>query len=76
MSTRAGCGCCRSRRERAADAAGIVEGDVLLTVDNKSVDSAAELDDVLGQLGARKSVAVLVQREEGPVFLALQLGRE
>ena len=60
----------------AADAAGIVEGDVLLTVDNKSVDSAAELDSVLEQLGARKSVAVLVQREGGPVFLALQIARE
>ena len=53
--------------------AGIVSGDVILMVDNKSVDSARELRGVLGELDGRKSVAVLVQRAEGPVFLALQL---
>jgi len=56
-----------------ADDAGIVVGDVILMVDNKSVDSESELGDVLDELDQRKSVAVLVQRDEGPVFLALKI---
>ena len=56
-----------------ADQAGIVAGDVVLMVDNKSIDSSADLADVLAGLDGRSSVAVLVQREEGPVFLALQM---
>ena len=56
-----------------ADRAGIVPGDVVLMVDNVAVDSAAELDRVLSGLGERTSVPVLVQREDGPTFLALKL---
>ena len=58
-----------------ADLAGIEPGDVLLTVDNKSVDSPEEFGSVVQKLGDANSVAVLVQREQdsGPVFLALQI---
>ncbi len=56
-----------------ADAAGIEPGDILLMVDNKPVDSPAQFESVVEQLGSNKSVAVLVQRESGPVFLALQM---
>ena len=56
-----------------ADEAGIAAGDVILMVDNKSVDSSADLAGVLADLEDRASVAVLVQRESGPVFLALQM---
>ena len=56
-----------------ADKAGIIAGDVISVVDNKPVDSARELNDVLDELNGRRNVAVLVHREEGPVFLALQL---
>lgn len=59
-----------------ADTAGIVDGDVILMVDNKSVDSGRDLRDVLDELDDRKSVAVLVQRPEGPEFLALQIEEE
>lgn len=59
-----------------ADEAGIVEGDVILMVDNKAVDSAGDLATVLGELDGRTSVAVLVQREDGPLFLALKLDGE
>ncbi len=58
-----------------ADVAGIEPGDILLTVDNKPVDSPDEFGAVVQKLGDSKSVAVLVQREQdsGPVFLALQI---
>lgn len=56
-----------------ADKAGIIEGDVISMVDNKPVDNARDLQNVLSELQGRRSVAVLVHREEGPVFLALQL---
>lgn len=56
-----------------AEKAGVQAGDVLLMVDNKTVDSPQEFGQVIEDLGDRKSVAVLVQRPEGPVFLALAL---
>ncbi|MFK8078736.1 MAG: Do family serine endopeptidase [Granulosicoccus sp.] len=56
-----------------ADNAGIVVGDVISMIDNKPVDSARDMSDVLSELEGRGNVAVLVHRDEGPVFLALQL---
>ena len=64
----------RTINDGPADIAGIEPGDILLMVDNKPVDSPAEFASVVRALGGgTKSVAVLVQRESGPVFLALQL---
>jgi serine protease Do len=59
-----------------AGSAGIAAGDVILMVDNKSVDSPTEFDSVLAALEDRKSVPVLVQRAQGPVFLALKLDEQ
>lgn len=56
-----------------ADAAGIVVGDVISMVDNKPVDSIRDLLSVTSELSGRSNVAVLVHRDEGPVFLALKL---
>lgn len=53
--------------------AGIRADDVISMIDNKAVDSAADVEKVLTELDGRKSVAVLVHRTEGPVFLALQI---
>ena len=53
--------------------AGIVEGDVISMVDNKPVDNARDLQEVLTELQGRQNVALLVHRDGGPVFLALQL---
>lgn len=53
--------------------AGIRADDVISMIDNKAVDSAGDVGMVVAELGGRKSVAVLVHREEGPVFLALQI---
>ena len=56
-----------------ADNAGIIAGDIISTVDNKSIDTPADLTAILGELDERKSVAVLVHRTDGPVFLALKI---
>lgn len=56
-----------------ADQAGIVEGDVISMVDNKPVDNASDMASIISEVQERGSVAVLVHRSEGPVFLALQL---
>lgn len=53
--------------------AGIRADDVISMIDNKAVDSAMDVEKILAQLDGRRSVAVLVHREEGPVFLALQI---
>ncbi len=56
-----------------ADLAGVLPGDVLLMVDNKPVDTPNQFNEVVAELDDEGSVAVLVQREQGPVFLALKL---
>jgi len=53
--------------------AGIQVNDVISMIDNTPVDSAKDVNDVLADLDGRKSVAVLVHRPSGPIFLALQL---
>ncbi len=59
--------------EGPAGKAGVVVGDVISMVDNKPVDNGRELATVLSEMQGRRSVAVLVHREDGPVFLALQV---
>lgn len=59
-----------------ADKAGILAGDAILTIDNKTVDTPREFASVVNGVEGEKSVPVLVQREEGRVFLALQLREE
>lgn len=56
-----------------AQLAGIQSGDVISMIDNKAVDSAEDVAQVLSEVDGRTSIAVLVHRAEGPVFLALQL---
>lgn len=56
-----------------AQKAGILVDDVISMIDNKAVDSASDVAQVLRELDGRTSVAVLVHRVEGPVFLALQI---
>ena len=56
-----------------AQKAGVRADDVISMIDNKAVDSASDVQQVLAELDGRTSVAVLVHRVEGPVFLALQI---
>jgi serine protease Do len=57
----------------AAQAAGMRRGDILLRIDNRAVDSAAGFAHLVRDLPAGKSVPVLVQRRDGPLFLALKV---
>jgi serine protease Do len=56
----------------AAQEAGIRSGDVLSMIDGKKIRSVKHFKEVVQELSEGKSVAVLVQRQQGPVFLALR----
>jgi serine protease Do len=53
--------------------AGIREQDVIVMVNNIPVESADQFRELVEDLPAGKSVAVLVQRSTGPVFLAMRV---
>ena len=55
-----------------ASDAGILKGDVITMIDNKEIDSIGDFDNVTQDLKSGKSVALLVQRRAGPVFLAIR----
>ena len=52
--------------------AGIQEGDVITMIDNQEIASIDDFEKVTGKLKSGKSVALLVQRRAGPVFLAIR----
>lgn len=56
----------------AAQDAGIQNGDVITMIDNKAVSSLNDFDEITNDLKIGKSVALLVQRASGPVFLAIR----
>jgi len=57
----------------AARAAGVREGDVITLFDGQEVTGPSQFHDLVGKTPAGRSVAVLVQRREGPMFLALRM---
>ena len=56
-----------------AKKAGIREGDVILSLNNEKITDLDKLDDIVKQLPAGRSVAVLIQREGSPVFLPMRI---
>ena len=52
--------------------AGIQKGDVITMIDNQEIDSVDAFEEVTDELKPGKSVALLVQRRSGPVFLAIR----
>jgi serine protease Do len=56
----------------AAQDAGIQSGDVITMIDNQAVASLEDFDKITSGLKSGKSVALLVQRASGPVFLAIR----
>ncbi|MDH5356176.1 MAG: DegQ family serine endoprotease [Gammaproteobacteria bacterium] len=56
----------------AARDAGIQKGDVITMIDNREISSIEEFEEVTDGLSSGKSVALLVQRRSGPVFLAIR----
>ena len=59
--------------EGAASKAGISKGDVILSINNEPVKNTEQFDRLVDALPAGKSVAVLVQREGNPTFLAIRV---
>jgi serine protease Do len=55
-----------------ANDAGIMKGDVITMIDNRTIDSVDDFEVVTDELKSGKSVALLVQRRAGPVFLAIR----
>jgi serine protease Do len=56
----------------AAQDAGIQTGDVITMIDNQAVTSLEDFNKITSELKFGKSVALLVQRASGPVFLAIR----
>jgi serine protease Do len=57
----------------AASKAGISKGDVILSINNEPVKDIEQFRRLIDALPAGKSVAVLVQREGSPTFLAIRV---
>jgi serine protease Do len=55
-----------------ASDAGIMKGDVITMIDNHEIESLDDFAAITDELKAGKSVALLVQRRAGPVFLAIR----
>ncbi|RME35777.1 MAG: PDZ domain-containing protein [Gammaproteobacteria bacterium] len=60
-------------RSGAAAEAGLMAGDILLMLDGRKVHSLKEYREIAGSLRAGRTVAVLIQRNGNPVFLALKV---
>lgn len=63
----------KSLSDGPASDAGIREGDVIVSVGNNKVTDVDQFERLVKKLPAGKSVAVLVQRSDGPLFLALKV---
>lgn len=59
--------------EGVAAKAGIREGDVILSLNRKPVESVKDLETLTRDAPAGETIPVLVQRERSPMFLALTL---
>ncbi len=59
--------------EGPAAAAGVQRGDVILRLGNQDVNDMASLEQLVQTLPAGRALPLLVQRGEGPLFLALRL---
>ena len=57
----------------AAADAGVRAGDVILRIDNQAVGKVDGFRELIDKLPAGKSVAILVQRRGGPIFLAMKV---
>ncbi|MGB5177972.1 MAG: DegQ family serine endoprotease [Gammaproteobacteria bacterium] len=60
----------------AASKAGIRKGDIILAIDNRAVKDVRHFEKLVNDLPAGKSVALLVQRDGSPTFLAIKVPAE
>ena len=63
-------------KQGAAGKAGIRRGDVIVSIDNETVDNAKQFLVIARGLPENKAIPVLVQRQQGAIFLALRLDEE
>ena len=59
-----------------ARVAGIRAKDVILMFNSKPVATVEDLEEEIASLQSGQSVAVLVHRRDGPLFMALRIPRE
>jgi serine protease Do len=59
-----------------ASAAGVQPGDVVLMVAGKKASSPSQLDKLITGISAGQTIAILLQKPQGPVFIALRLPGE
>ena len=59
----------------AAQETGIQAGDVILRIQNNIVRDAADFNKIVSKLPVSKSIALLVQRNGSPIFVALKLDK-
>ncbi len=57
----------------AARDSGIRAGDVLVKIGNTDVESVEQAQRLLGQVNKERSVPVLIQRKQGPIYLPLRI---
>ncbi len=60
----------------AASQAGVRKGDIILAIDGKTVTGLKQFEKTVEGLTAGKSVALLVQRDGSPTFLAIKVPAE
>lgn len=58
-----------------AQDAGIQPGDVILRVQNTPIKDVADFNKIVTKLPVEKSVAMLIQRNGSPVFIAFKIGK-
>ncbi len=58
---------------QAAREAGIQQGDIILSLNGIDVESVPQFNQLVADLPADRTVAVLVHRNTGPIFLALRV---
>ncbi len=56
-----------------AQEAGMQDGDLIVSINNRLLNSVAEFASLLENLKSGSTVPVLVEREQGPVFLAIRV---
>lgn len=59
--------------EGAAKSAGIREGDVLRMINNEQIADVAQFKELVGNLPKKKFASVLIQRSQGPEFVAIKV---
>jgi serine protease Do len=58
---------------KAARDAGIQQGDIITMINNVDIESVEHFNQLVEELPGEKTVALLVHRNTGPIFLALHV---